>query len=308
MYIDNDLPFVSIIIPVFNDSERLRLCLTALENQTYSKDLYEVIVVDNNSEENIQNVAKNFTQVKLTQESRHGSYAARNTGIEIARGSILGFTDSDCIPANNWIESGVKYLQHNLNCGLVAGHIDFYFQKPDCPNAAELWDSIHHLQQKKYIEKANFGATANIFSSKKIFESVGLFDATRQSGGDQEWGKRVFAAGYAQVYASDVCIQHPARASIQELKTKLVRVAEGHHSLHRNFEKSFIVSFLEYLRDARPAVRYVFELLFTETYGQDFFSRIKFAYIYIVLRNVWAWEMFQLDLKVSRNARLIENK
>lgn len=44
--------FVSVIIPVFNDSNRLKLCLQALERQTYPKHLYEAIVVDNGSDAN----------------------------------------------------------------------------------------------------------------------------------------------------------------------------------------------------------------------------------------------------------------
>jgi glycosyltransferase involved in cell wall biosynthesis len=46
--------FISVIIPVFNDAEPLKTCLEALENQTYPKDLYEVIVIDNASDENIE--------------------------------------------------------------------------------------------------------------------------------------------------------------------------------------------------------------------------------------------------------------
>ena len=45
------IPFVSVIIPVFNDSARLKSCLQALEVQTYPQDSYEVIVIDNNSTE-----------------------------------------------------------------------------------------------------------------------------------------------------------------------------------------------------------------------------------------------------------------
>ena len=102
--------FVSVIIPVYNDSERLKLCLEALENQTYSKDLYEVIVVDNASEEDIKSIVGQFSQAKYTYESQSGSYVARNKGISIARGEILAFTDSDCIPASDWIEKGVANL------------------------------------------------------------------------------------------------------------------------------------------------------------------------------------------------------
>ena len=47
-------PFVSVIIPVYNDPERLKTCLQALEEQTYPKSAYEVIVVDNGSDESIE--------------------------------------------------------------------------------------------------------------------------------------------------------------------------------------------------------------------------------------------------------------
>jgi glycosyltransferase involved in cell wall biosynthesis len=288
--------FVSIIIPVFNDLERLRLCLAALENQTYPKDLYEVIVIDNNSEENIQRVTKDFAQVKLAQEKRQGSYAARNTGIAIARGRLLGFTDADCIPDRNWIESGVSHLERHPNCGLVAGRIDFYFQKPDCPNVAELWDSMNFLQQKRYIEDEHFGATANVFTSKAIFEQVGLFNSDLQSGGDREWGKRVFAAGYPQSYADDVRIQHPARASLNELKKKLVRVVEGNHSSGNFGNKSVFAIFHECFKEDKPSFKYIFRLLFIDNCEKSFYSRIRLAYIYVVLRSTRALKKLQLGL------------
>ena len=53
-------PFVSVIIPVFNDSDRLLTCLKALEHQTYPKNLYEVIVVDNDSEDNVEKLVDQF--------------------------------------------------------------------------------------------------------------------------------------------------------------------------------------------------------------------------------------------------------
>ena len=120
----NKQKFVSVIIPVFNDTEKLQLCLKALENQTYPQELYEIIVIDNNSDRNITEVTKQFKQVSLTQESKRGSYAARNQGIKIARGDLLAFTDSDCIPTANWLENGVNKLLLVSNCGIVAGKID----------------------------------------------------------------------------------------------------------------------------------------------------------------------------------------
>ena len=80
--------FVSVIIPVYNDAERLKKCLLALEKQTYPQAQYEVIVVDNASEENIKDVVSQFPQARLTFENSPGSYAARNQGISIAKGEL----------------------------------------------------------------------------------------------------------------------------------------------------------------------------------------------------------------------------
>ncbi|NJR32909.1 MAG: glycosyltransferase, partial [Chamaesiphon sp. CSU_1_12] len=68
--------FVSVIIPVFNDAERLRLCLEALQNQTYPQNLYEVIVVDNgsNPDEDVKSVVAEFGQAIAAFEPTPGSY------------------------------------------------------------------------------------------------------------------------------------------------------------------------------------------------------------------------------------------
>ena len=101
---------VSVIIPVYNDAERLKLCLDALARQTYPGDRYEVIVVDNGSQQDPELVTSRYEQVTLAHEACRGSYAARNTGLALARGDVLAFTNSDCIPAADWIEHGVARL------------------------------------------------------------------------------------------------------------------------------------------------------------------------------------------------------
>ncbi|MEO1520488.1 MAG: glycosyltransferase family A protein, partial [Cyanobacteria bacterium J06633_2] len=61
-------PFVSVIIPVFNDSARLFRCLKALEKQTYPSDRHEIIVIDNGSDEDIQGMSETFRRVTFTYE------------------------------------------------------------------------------------------------------------------------------------------------------------------------------------------------------------------------------------------------
>ena len=224
-------PFVSVIIPVYNDAGRLAKCLTALTCQNYPGNRFEVIVVDNGSLDDPAKLNSSFRQVLFFQEPKPGSYCARNKGIEVAKGEILAFTDSDCIPRPDWIGNGVKALMATSNCGLVAGRVKLFFKDPQRPTAAEIYESIHAFNQKDKVENYHHGATANIFTRRQVIDDVGAFNPELKSGGDVEWGKRVFAAGYGQVYAEDVCVFHPARHSLKDIFRKTTRVAGGLHDM-----------------------------------------------------------------------------
>src|SRR5262245_46024865 len=104
------LPFVSVIIPVYNNPDGLRRCLHALEAQTYPKSRYEIIVVDNGSDTPPADMVRAFDRVTLLEEAVPSSYAARNRGLAQARGEVIAFTDSDCIPAPDWLAHGVANL------------------------------------------------------------------------------------------------------------------------------------------------------------------------------------------------------
>jgi glycosyltransferase involved in cell wall biosynthesis len=232
-------PFVSVIVPVLNDSKRLKVCLSALQNQKYPKSCYEVIVVDNGSDEDIRSGIDAFSQVRLTFAGRRGSYVARNMGVSLAKGPVIAFTDSDCIPAHDWIEKGVQNFSRHDNCGIVGGKVTFFFENQEKPTAVEVLDSLCFLQQKVYVEHFKFSTTANLFTLTRVFDHVGLFNDRVKSGGDREWGNRVFLSGYGIVYAEDTEVFHPARQSFTELCRKAVRVVEGVHQLERTNDLAF---------------------------------------------------------------------
>ena len=236
------LPLVSVIIPVYNDAKRLSLCLQALARQTYPRDRYEVIVVDNGSEAtaNIKSLVQQFEGAIAQFESTPGSYAARNKGLSIAQGEAIAFTDADCIPASDWIEKGVNYLQSTFNCGLVGGNIEIFWRDPHQPSTVELYESILAFRQQDCIEKQHYSVTANLFTWRKVIETVGVFNSQLKSNGDIDWGKRIYAQGYEQVYAEDVRVAHPALHSFQQLRRKAVRYAGGAYDLRQQSECNWL--------------------------------------------------------------------
>ncbi|MBE9041448.1 glycosyltransferase family 2 protein [Oscillatoriales cyanobacterium LEGE 11467] len=226
-------PKVSVVIPVYNDSGRLTRCLEALDRQTYRRDRYEVIVVDNGSEDAaaVEALAGRFGAI-FSWESTPGSYAARNRGISVATGEVIAFTDADCIPAADWIERGVSCLQRHPDCGLVAGNIELFFQNPDRLTPVELFEKVTAFTQRQFVEGDRYGATANLFVRRSIFDRVGNFRVGLKSSGDREWGQRVHSFGYPLVYASDVRVSHPARSTFGELYARTRRIAGGFYDLH----------------------------------------------------------------------------
>jgi glycosyltransferase involved in cell wall biosynthesis len=293
--------FVSVIIPVFNDAKRLKICLEALEKQTYPQNFYEVIVVDNASdkEQKIEAVVAKFPQAKFTYEALSGSYVARNKGIFLAKGEVLAFTDADCIPAVDWIENGIKNLLQEPNCGLVAGKIELTFQNPTQLTIVELYESIKAFPQELFVSQYRFGATANIFTFKSVINHVGLFDASLKSSGDYEWGQRVFLSGYKQVYADDVVVVHPARYSWRQLYKKHIRIAGGQYDLQQKkyssrLNKSLVFIITFFLELIPPFIFIISTFLDSRLQGVE--QKFKVSCVLFIMKYIRVWEKLRLVL------------
>lgn len=217
-------PLVSVIVPVFEQEDCLIKCLLALERQDYAG-AHEVIVV-NNGQGVLDIAMKTFPNVVIINESTPGSYHARNAGIVRANGSILAFTDADCVPAKDWISNGVKPLLADPSCGVVGGRVRVVPVDAANVTTSERLNIMFGFGQKHYIQQRHFAATANMLTRKDVVEKVGCFRGDLRSGGDAEWGFRVHQAGYGQVYQESSVVNHPARG-YDELIRKMRRVVAG---------------------------------------------------------------------------------
>ncbi|MEM8779903.1 MAG: glycosyltransferase [Cyanobacteria bacterium P01_G01_bin.49] len=304
----NAVPFVSVIIPVYNDAERLQKCLTALRDQSFPKDRYEIIVIDNASDEEqtIKTVVSQFSQAHYSYEAIPGSYAARNQGLSLAKGEIIAFTDADCIPSSDWLEKGINILLSHPNCGLVAGKIELFFKDSSQPTPVELYESVTAFPQEKLLSEYHGAATANLFTYYKVFDQVGLFDASLKSNGDLEWGSRVYQQGYEQIYSEQVCVSHPARSSWSQLYKRTIRLASGSFqrqskTLTSSLEKQLL--FLGYLRyNLTPPINFVVKV-FRENKFQSFREKFQVSCVMFFVRYLSAWELLRVKFG-KESARL----
>lgn len=220
-------PRVTVVVPHYNDLERLDRCLTALTAQTMPADRYEIIVADNMSPVGLPAVAQVVAgRARVVLATTAGAGPARNAGAEQARGNILAFTDSDCVPDSHWLERGVAAL---ADADFVGGQMEVLVPSDRSMTGAEAFESIFAFDNETYVRRKHFTVTANLFCTRDLFHKVGPF-RTRVSE-DNEWCWRARAMGYRLGYAEGAVVGHPARADWEQLTGKWRRICAERHAL-----------------------------------------------------------------------------
>ena len=257
---------VSVIVPYYGERAALDRCLDALRRQTLDAKTFEVIVVNNRPDRKLVLERGNVTVVE---ERRPGSYAARNRGVGIARGCWLAFTDADCVPDERWLEAG---LHHVAKQDPLGGHIRLVGQDPQ--SLAERYDVAFGLNQKSYVEKSGFAATANLIVSRAVFDEVGAFDARLRSAGDWEWCLRAARAGHPVSYCPEAIVSHPTRTTWPEIVQKALRVQGGMLALRTELHLDLAPGAFRTFVDAFYPRRYVAKIASIKESGDGSWWRL----------------------------------
>ncbi|MCP4022239.1 MAG: mycofactocin system glycosyltransferase, partial [Desulfobacteraceae bacterium] len=126
---DDELPFVSIIIPVRNRPKDISACLNSLKELEYPKEKTEIIVVDDASDDNTAGMIKHFPEVRLIALTQHSQASfCRNRAAEAAKGDILAFIDSDCLADPSWLRELVPAFRDG-SLGALGGLVDSYYDE-----------------------------------------------------------------------------------------------------------------------------------------------------------------------------------
>ena len=121
---------ISVIIPSFNRAAFLRSNLESLLNQTFPKDKFEIIVVDNMSADNSKEVFDEFKHRALAcglvprfiSEKQKGATFTRHTGAIAAKAPLLAFIDDDCLCSEGWLDAIAKAFR-DFDADAVGGKI-----------------------------------------------------------------------------------------------------------------------------------------------------------------------------------------
>lgn len=134
---DDPIEF-TVAIPTYNGAQRLPTVLNALRSQTTPTDIrWEVLVIDNNSQDHVKQVVKDHqaqwpedSSLSYHFEPQQGLAYARECAIRHAQGTWIGFIDDDVIPEQDWISQAVTFGRSHPRAGAYGGQVHGAFESP----------------------------------------------------------------------------------------------------------------------------------------------------------------------------------
>jgi glycosyltransferase involved in cell wall biosynthesis len=229
-------PFTSVIVPVRNAEGLLPALLEAVAAQDYPAERRELILIDNGSTDGTAGIIRDAEGrgVRGVGEPVQGSYRARDTGVRIASGSILAFTDADCAPRPDWLRQGVQHMEKE-GIDVLAGKVTQ--EVAGRANLYQLAEQIIYLRQAYYTTQG-FGATANLFVRRQVFETLGGFDGRLVSSADRILCLDAVRLGYRFGYHDAAVVDHTPRSTARAMAAKEVRLGYGFGQISRLYPRS----------------------------------------------------------------------
>jgi glycosyltransferase involved in cell wall biosynthesis len=197
---------VSIIVPTFNGVRRIGACLNALLHQSTARD-FEILVVDDGSTDGTADVVRRYPEVRLICQANAGPAAARNRGARAALGSIILFTDDDCVAAPNWLDAmlapfrdpevvGTKGVYRSRQTRLIARFVQIEYE-----------DRYRLMSRERDID---FIDTYSAAFRRDRFIEMGGYDLSFPvaCAEDVELSYRMSARGWKMKFAPEAIVYH----------------------------------------------------------------------------------------------------
>lgn len=196
---------ISVIVPAYNAADTIGECLDALLDQTLPRSDYEVIVVDDGSDDNTREIIDRY-DVTVMSQLNDGPGAARNLGVRHARGELVLFTDADCAPAPNWVAEmsrpfcddpdivAVKGAYRTRQRSLLARFVQLEFE-----------ERYILLERERYVDFVDSHSAAY---RKASFIAAGGFDPRFRISEDVDLAYRLSTQKYKMVFNPGAIVYH----------------------------------------------------------------------------------------------------
>ncbi len=248
---------VTIGICVKNAEKGIKECIDSVLNQTYPKELMQIVVVDGQSKDKTLTIVADSTsnagiEVEMYSDKGMGLGAARQIAVDHANGEYIAFVDGDVQIFDNFLEEHVKFMEENPFVGIAFG-------RPMCKEGP-LFSTVRNLQH--YVQGELIGNDATIYRSEAL-RQVGGFDLhIKGAAEDKDLISRIKGKGWQISTNEKARFYHDSRGNVREFLSEQEWFGYGDHYFshkHRNSQPAwsvFRVGLLAYgLRSSLKAYR-----------------------------------------------------
>lgn len=225
-------PVISVVIPALNEGRQIARCLEALHKQSLDCRQYEIIVVDDGSDDDTADVAARMGARAIRQQNK-GPAAARNRGVDEARGEIILFIDADCIPDEHWVER----MSSPLLAGAAEGTVGKIFSRQTHWVAAliqsELDDRYRRMGNHERVDLLNSGNCG----FRRTLLCCNRFDERFRWIEDAELSFRLARDGHAMIFLEDALVGHSHPESLVAYMRRKFRYASFAPSVLRLYPR-----------------------------------------------------------------------
>jgi cellulose synthase/poly-beta-1,6-N-acetylglucosamine synthase-like glycosyltransferase len=207
---------ISVVIASRNEEKFIGQCIESILSCNYPKELYEIIIVNDHSEDKTAEVIKNFNETNvllLNLEETFGKKNALELGIKRAKGKLIACTDADCQVPTEWLRSFANHFE-NTQSQCIAGPISYFhdnsllqrFQYLDALN--NMCVTVNGIKRKSYY----MGNGANLFFTKDAFLEIGGYQRNAE-----------YASGDDMFLIQEIASRYPDNISFLKSKKAIVK-------------------------------------------------------------------------------------
>lgn len=218
---------ITILFATHNGEKTLPLTLKAFCNLTVPEIGWEIIVVDNASTDNTANIIKSYIDklpIRYLYEDKKGKNNALNSGVSLAKGNLIVFTDDDVIPEQEWLVKLASCANLHADYTIFGGVI-----KPNWPRQPDKWIIDHvplgatYAITKENLEEGDISPGSvwgpNMAIRREVFDAGHRFDTSvgpngkknYAMGSETEFTIRLHKVGYKSWFCRDAVVQHIIR-------------------------------------------------------------------------------------------------
>ncbi len=218
-------PFVTVVIPMLNESGHIESCLAGLLTQTYPPHLIEVLVIDGGSDdgsrEAVEQVSVDHPNVRLIDNPRRLAAAAANIGLAESSGNVLSYLSAHGVPDADYIETSVQMLLETGAVGVGGRYVhegtDPYSRAIGLAMASPFGMASPHRSSSK---REDVDTISHPTFHKQPMIDAGGYDETLLRNEDYEFNYRLRRAGGRLVFCPEISSVYRPRASLRALATQ----------------------------------------------------------------------------------------